>query len=313
MLIKKYNFTHTSFFTGNIIRPKNISELKKHLNYKHTIIGNQRSYGDTFIGKSKHISLSKFNKVLNLDEKNKIVEVESGTSLFELNNVILKKNFILTCAPGCKYVSIGGLIANNISGKLVYKNSIKHFIHSIKIINNKLKLIECSRHKNKKLFYLTIGGKGGTGPIITAKLKLEKISSEKIFQKNLNFENYKQFFLHLKKLKKYKYAVCWLDFTKKNFSGIIFVGNHLKGKNNIKNIYNDIKLPRFLTFMVSLLIHSKIFTFIFNSTNLVLLKISLIIILCQGLINEPMILLTYQSYSSKSDQLRPYDWRASMK
>ena len=51
-MIKKYNFSYTSFFTGNIIRPKNISELKKHLNYKHTIIGNQRPYGDTFTEKA---------------------------------------------------------------------------------------------------------------------------------------------------------------------------------------------------------------------------------------------------------------------
>ena len=59
--------------------------------------------------------------------------------------------------------------------------------------------------------------------------------------------------------------------------------------------------------------HRIKFTFNLNSTKTVLYKISLIRILCQGLINEPMILLTYQSYSSKSDQLRPYDWRASMK
>ncbi len=54
-------------------------------------------------------------------------------------------------------------------------------------------------------------------------------------------------------------------------------------------------------------------TFNLNSTRIVLFKLSLIRILCQGLINEPMILLTYQLYSSKSDQLRPYDWRANMK
>ena len=61
------------------------------------------------------------------------------------------------------------------------------------------------------------------------------------------------------------------------------------------------------------LFHRIKFTFNLNSTKLVLFKISLIRILCQGLINEPMILLTYQSYSSKSEQLKPYDWRASMK
>ena len=49
--------------------------------------------------------------------------------------------------PGCKYVTIGGMIANNISGKLIKKNKIKYFIQSLKIINDKGKIIECSKSK----------------------------------------------------------------------------------------------------------------------------------------------------------------------
>ena len=228
MFKKNYNFTYTAYFKKKVLKPKNINELKRYLKYQHTIIGNLRSYNDSIIGSNKYISLSNFNKILNLNKQNKIVEVESGLKLYELNNGIIKKNLILSCAPGCKYVSIGGMIANNISGKLVAYNSFKDYIVSIKIINNKYKIIECSKLKNKKLFFLTIGGKGRTGPIISAKLKLEKINSLDILQETFSFDSYKKFFEIFKKLKRYKYAVCWVDFTKKNFDGLIFAGKQLE-------------------------------------------------------------------------------------
>ena len=166
MLKKNFNFSYTSFFKSNILIPKNILELKSYLKNKHTIIGNQRSYGDSFIGKKTNNSLKNFNKISKFDYKKKIAEVESGALLKHLNEKTLRKNLILNCAPGCKYVSVGGMIANNITGKLLLKNSLKNYIHSIKIINNKLKLVECSKYKNQKLFDLTINGKGKTGPII---------------------------------------------------------------------------------------------------------------------------------------------------
>ena len=95
--------------------------------------------------------------------------------------------------PGCKYVSIGGMIANNISGKLVKKNNIKHFIKSLKLINENGKIIKCSKIKNKKLFDLTIGGKGRTGPIISAEIYLMEINSDKFFENNFSFKNYLDF------------------------------------------------------------------------------------------------------------------------
>tara|TARA_B100000427_G_C15517178_1_gene598717 strand:+ start:89 stop:1366 length:1278 start_codon:yes stop_codon:yes gene_type:complete len=261
---KLYNFTYTSFLKSKIYHPKNIKELKKYIEEKHTIVGNRRSYGDSFVGKKKIISLSKFDKILNIDRKNKIAEIEGGAALFKLIKHTLPKNLLLTCMPGCKYVSIGGMIANNVTGKLIKKNSIKNFVKSITIIDRNNKVIDCSRFKNKELFNLTIGGKGRTGPIISAKLNLEKINSNKVFQKTLHFKNYKEFFLKLKKLKNYKYAVCWLDFTKKNFEGIIFVGFHFGKKNKIKYTFNDYKLPAFLVNIISLFATSKFFTIFFN-------------------------------------------------
>ena len=261
---KLYNFTHTSFFKSKIYAPNTINDLIKHTESKHTIVGNRRSYGDSFIGKKKIISLKNFNKILNINYKDQTVKVEGGTLLCNLFKFTLNKNLVLTCAPGCKYVSVGGMIANNISGKLTRKNSIKNYVKSIKILTNKKKIINCSKYKNKKLFDLTIGGKGRTGPIISAELYLEKINSNKILQKALHFSNYKEFFFQLSKIKNYKYSFCWIDFTKENLSGIIFVGSHVGNKNIIEFKFNDYKLPVSLMKNLDFFLNNRLFTILFN-------------------------------------------------
>ena len=143
----------------------------------------------------------------------------------------LKHNLVLSCMPGCKYVTVGGMIANNISGKLTKKNKIKYFKKSLKLINHEGKIIECSKNKNKKLFDLTIGGKGRTGPIISAVINLSKINSDKFLEKNINFKNFLEFKKNLIFLKKYYYCVVWLYFTSESFKGIFFFGNHSVKKN----------------------------------------------------------------------------------
>ena len=183
--------------------------------------------------------------------------------LKDLFSYILKRNFIIECLPGCKYVTIGGMIANDIHGKLVRKNSFKHNIVSIKIIDKNYKIIECSRQKNKEKFFLTIGGKGSTGPIISAKLKLKKLPSNLIQQKTIKFNSKKKFLNEIKCLKDFKYAVTWLDFTKKNFLGILFCANYTKNKKNIVNSA-DFSLPYFIINFISLFSTNKYFIYLFN-------------------------------------------------
>lgn len=258
------NFTFTSFLSGKIVFPNKISRLKKYLKSRHTIVGNFRSYGDTCFGSnSTHISLKHFSKILSLDEKKNMIEVESGLLLKDLFSYLLKKNLIIECLPGCKFVTIGGMIANNIHGKLLKKNSFIHSIISIKIIDKNFKIIECSRHKNKEKFFLTVGGKGLTGPIISTKLKLEKLPSKTIEQKTVQFNSKKKFIEEIKYIKDFKYAVTWLDFTKKKFSGILFSSNYSKIEKKIKSS-KDFSLPNFIIFLISILSTTRYFIYLFN-------------------------------------------------
>ena len=194
----------------------------KLLKKKHTLSGSKRSYGDSFIGNYLNISMLNFNKIINLDEKKGTIEVESGATLDSINKKTIPSGLILDCSPGCKYVSVGGMISNNISGKLSQYNSISNKIISINIIDNKFKLKNYSLKKNKKIFNLIIGGKGKVGPIISAVLKLKKINSDKIIQKAYFFSNYEMFNKKIELLNTNKYCVVWINFLKKNFSGIFF-------------------------------------------------------------------------------------------
>lgn len=260
-----YNFSFTKSINTKILYPKNLYELKKYIKKKFSIIGNLRSYGDTALGRYKHVSLLNFKKIINFDKQKKIIEVEAGLLLSNLLKYTLKHNLVLPCMPGCKYVTIGGMIANNISGKLIKKNRIKYFIQSLKIINDKGKMIECSKSKNKKLFELTIGGKGRTGPIMSAVINLRKISSDKFIEKNISFKNFLEFKKNLIFLKKYNYCVVWLDFSSILFKGVFFFGNHLKEKkNNLSFNFKDINLPNFLLLIISRLVTSHLFVKLFN-------------------------------------------------
>ena len=259
-----HNFTFTSFFSGKILYPKNLDQLRKYIKRKYTIIGNLRSYGDSCTGNKNKISLKNFNKILKIDKQKKIVEVQSGVKLSYFYKELLKSKLVLKCAPGCKFVTIGGIIANDIHGKLIAKNNLKDHILSLKIINNKNKVITCSRYKNKKLFDLTIGGRGLTGPILSVKLKVYDLYSTAIHQKSLAFDNFTEFKKNLIKIKSYDYCVIWLDFAKQNFSGLIFVGKHISSRSFINEDKKGLKLPDLIIRILSLFISSKSFIYLFN-------------------------------------------------
>jgi decaprenylphospho-beta-D-ribofuranose 2-oxidase len=259
---KIFNFTNLAYLKkSQICKPKELHKLINTCKETHTIVGNHKSYGDCGIGSEKNISLRNFNKVINFDEKKKTIEVESGMLVKDLMEITLKKNLILKCLPGSKFISIGGMIATNVQGKCSKLNNIKYYIESLKIVNNKNKIINCSKYKNKKYFELTIGGFGFTGPILSAKFKLIKIQSHNILQSVNTFNSFDTFIKISKKNS--EYSVAWLDFMEKQFTGILFNGVHSHKNKKIKYIKNYY-LPKILIKILSILCRSIVFTNLFN-------------------------------------------------
>tara|TARA_Y100000816_G_C26074580_1_gene565529 strand:- start:2 stop:1315 length:1314 start_codon:yes stop_codon:yes gene_type:complete len=216
-----------------IIYPKNIDELKKATNEKNFIFaGNQRSFGDNSINTNLIISMKNFTKVIKFDKINGNLEVESGVLLKDILTLIVSEGWCIPVTPGSKYVSIGGMIANNVHGKNISNNQIKHYVQSVRILTTKNEIINCSSKENKKYFDITIGGFGLSGCILTATIKLKKINSVLMDQEIKEFTNYEEFFNLIKNTRNYEYNVNWIDtFGNESFKGLCYYGKH----SNINN------------------------------------------------------------------------------
>ena len=248
------------------LSPKNYNELKKIINKKSFIVhGNQRSYGDVCLNKDLMVSMANFNQIKYFDEKKGIIEVESGMLLRNLLPIIIKKGWFMPVTPGTKYVSFGGMIANNVHGKNTHKNRIGYYVKEIKLLGLNKKILKCSKKRNKKAFSLTIGGFGLTGIILTVSLKLKKISSPYLDQKITEFNTYKEFYFVSKNVGNYEYSVSWIDnFSKYKFQGLSYLAKHSNIKKNNLSFFNDNQIGPISLLISKLISKSYFFLRIFN-------------------------------------------------
>ena len=226
---------------SKVYSPKNIIEIKNCIKGKTIARGHGRSYGDSSIQPNSTIITTKLNRILHFDTKKGILSAESGISVLEIIEKIIPFGWFLPVTPGSKFISLGGMVAADVHGKNHHKRgSFRNHIQELKIIDEKKKLIDCSRQKNTTLFNYTIGGMGLTGVIYSCKFKLIKINSHLIEQKIIKSNNLKKTIHNIKKNNNYEYNVAWIDTsapTKKIGRSILFCGNHLKKqKKEIKTI-----------------------------------------------------------------------------
>jgi decaprenylphospho-beta-D-ribofuranose 2-oxidase len=263
------NWGKNTFYNKKILYPKNLKDLKKitsHTTSNFGVCGNLRSFGDTCINKNKLISLKKFTKSLNLDRKKNIITVSSNILLVEMLEKIIPNGYMLSVTPGTKYVSIGGMISNNVIGKNSDKNQLKYLIEEIKLLSPSNKILICSNKYNKKIFDLTVGGFGLTGTILSAKLRLKKVQNQLINVKTIKFNNHREF----KKicLKKSKFSVAWIDshsLNIKKFKGLYYSANYNTSINTKeKFVYKNKKMSFFEKIFLSTYIKSFTFSKIIN-------------------------------------------------
>ena len=260
---KKFNnWGRNTHIIPKRLSPKNYNELKKIINKKSFIVhGNQRSYGDVCLNKDLMVSMANFNQIKYFDEKKGIIEVESGMLLRDLLPIIIKKGWFVPVTPGTKYVSFGGMIANNVHGKNTYKNKIGFYVKEIKLLGLNKKILKCSKKKNKKAFDLTIGGFGLTGIILTVSLQLKKIRSYYLDQKITEFNTYKEFYTVSKNVGNYEYSVSWIDnFSKYKFQGLNYLAKHSNIKKNNLSIFNDNHIGLISLLISKLIVKSYFFS-----------------------------------------------------
>ena len=255
------SWTRFKYVNPKVFIPDTIDDLKKVISESKNILifGNRRSYSDVCLNNKVMVSMKNFKKINYFNKKKGIIETQSGILLKELIPYIVKSKWFIPVSPGTKYVSLGGMISNNIHGKNIKKNFFYDYIISIKIMLYNGEIVTCSKQRNTELFNTTIGGLGLTGVIISVKFRLKKIRSLYLERKNIYFNKTEDLFNVEKYSKGYEYNVTWLNSFSdpKKISGIHFISRHCLRKKipELNYFYKEKKIS---------FIHKIIFSLINN-------------------------------------------------
>ncbi len=217
------------------ILPRNQEDCIKAMKDERLIArGLGRSYGDQAINDSKYVAVcTKLNYFISFDEKEGILECQSGASLEEIITTFGPKGWLPMICPGTKFVTIGGAIANDIHGKAHHiDGSFVNCVISFTILLADGTVLTASRTENEDLFWANFGGLGLLGVILTATIRLRKIETTYFKQKSVVIKDLDHMLEALDKYDhEYNYSVAWIDALakgKKLGSGVLTLGNAAK-------------------------------------------------------------------------------------
>ena len=165
------------------------------------------------------ISMEKFNKIIDIDPKNKIAKVEAGVSLAELDTALKEYGLFYPVNPTETNATIGGNIATNASGARTFKygatvnniSSISAYTFQNKTLNENIYDIDIkytyTQLKNAVGYNDTcplIGSEGTLGAITSIDVKLQNIP-EKIMAFLIFFDKSKNMLSLINDVKNHSY------------------------------------------------------------------------------------------------------------
>lgn len=125
------------------------------------------------------LDMSRMNRVLRFDDERREVEIEAGIQWPELIGALVKgqrgRNLqlgIVQKQTGADRLSLGGALAANIHGRGLSLKPLINDVESFVIVDAKGEALRCSRHENRELFRLAVGGYGLFGIIARVTLRL---------------------------------------------------------------------------------------------------------------------------------------------
>lgn len=189
------------------------------------------SYGDASLAPCI-LSTLKFNKIIAFDRSTGTVKCESGMTLDELLQVIVPAGWFLPVTPGTKFITLGGAVAADVHGKNHHQEgSFGRYVDSLTVMLANGDIVTCNKTQNADIFHATCGGMGLSGIILEVDLRLKKIETSFIVQKNLIARNITELLDLLKENSLVTYSVAWIDClaSGKNLGrGVLMLGEHAR-------------------------------------------------------------------------------------
>jgi len=184
-----------------VIQPTNENEIRDAVLHaaavgaKVTIAGKRHSMGgQTLFPDSISIDMLRFNKILSLDEQNKILTVQSGASWSDIQQFLNPRGLAVLVMQGPNVFTVGGSISVNAHGWDLRHGPVGASVEFFRILLADGSIRRCSRQENSELFHLVIGGYGLVGVILDVGLRVTENSAYTATISKLGFSQLPDFF-----------------------------------------------------------------------------------------------------------------------
>lgn len=231
-----------------------IYELAKKNGKSISFRSSARSYGDNTLNDNSIVVIyNSPQEIFDFDEITGVINLAGSCKLNSLIKFIIPKGWLLNVSPASQYITVSGCISNNVHGKNCYqKGYFGEYVEELIIATPDKGIVKCSLNQNSDYFHSVISGLGFLGMIISAKLKLRRISSVELVTQIINTRSLEEATEHLHNIKDNSdYNIGSFDFTRFNGkpSGKIYSSSFLETNNlSIKqtNPSEFIKLINFI-------------------------------------------------------------------
>jgi decaprenylphospho-beta-D-ribofuranose 2-oxidase len=175
-----------------------------------------RSYGDASLpatSSDRVVSTRLANRILSFDEEAGVLRAEAGTSLAELNRLLVPRGWFSPVTPGTKFVTLGGMVASDVHGKNHHRaGCFGAHVRSLRMRLASDDIVECSPTEDADLFDATIGGMGLLGHILEVELFLERIPSPWIWMESERVHDIDEFLAALARAAlRWPMTMGWID------------------------------------------------------------------------------------------------------
>lgn len=162
-----------------LIQPRSEDEIREAIlqagasRAKVTIAGKRHSMGgQTLYPGSIALDMLRFNKILSLDETNKILTVQSGATWSEIQQFLNPHGLAVLAMQGPNVFTVGGSMSVNAHGWDMRHGPVGASVEWFRILLADGSVERCSREENAELFHLVLGGYGLFGVILDVGLRV---------------------------------------------------------------------------------------------------------------------------------------------
>lgn len=164
---------------------------------KISIAGMQHSQGGhTYYPNGMLIDMKGYNKILDYNEKEKTITVQSGATWEKIQKKINQDHLAIRVMQSQNIFTVGGSMSVNAHGRDIRYGSLIDTVESFRLLTPEGDIINVSRTENSELFPLVIGGYGLFGIILDVTFHLTNDELYQIRSKTIDYQDYPSYFLN---------------------------------------------------------------------------------------------------------------------